>query len=84
MDLLYKMANSQNIVIIVEKMIEVLRITSITDEFLRKLLVERIIEISEKYPLNKYIKLFLFFICNIFVFNKFYICFTRLLLIQNG
>ena len=78
------MANSQNIVIIVEKMIEVLRITSITDEFLRKLLVERIIEISEKYPLNKYIKLFLLFIFNIFVFNKFYICFTRLLLIQNG
>ena len=50
MDLLYKMVNSQNVVIVVEKMIEVLRTTSVTDEFLRKLLVERIIEISEKYP----------------------------------
>ena len=44
------MVNPQNIVIIVEKMTEVLRTTSTTDEFLRKLLVERIIEISGKYP----------------------------------
>ncbi|RIA93751.1 armadillo-type protein [Glomus cerebriforme] len=52
LDLLYKMVNPQNIVIIVEKMIEVLRTTSTTDEFLRKLLVERVIEISEKFASN--------------------------------
>ncbi|UZO11730.1 uncharacterized protein OCT59_003288 [Rhizophagus irregularis] len=38
LDLLYMMVNSQNIIIIVEKMTEVLRKTSTTDEFLRKLL----------------------------------------------
>ncbi|CAG8636676.1 3665_t:CDS:10 [Funneliformis mosseae] len=52
LDLLYKMANSQNVVIIVEKMIEALRNTSATDEFLRNLLVDRIIQITEKYPLE--------------------------------
>ncbi|CAI2163693.1 16951_t:CDS:10 [Funneliformis geosporum] len=52
LDLLYKMANSQNVVIVVEKMIEALRKTSATDEFLRKLLVARIIETAEKYPLE--------------------------------
>jgi len=54
------MVNPQNIVIIVEKMTEVLRTTSITDEFLRKLLVERIIETSEKYPFRHFVVISIF------------------------
>lgn len=53
LDLLYKIVNSQNVVVIVENMINALRVTSITDEFSRKLLVNRIIEISGKYPFYK-------------------------------
>jgi hypothetical protein len=44
------MVNPQNVTIIVEKMTEALRTTSTTDVFLRKLLVDRIIETSGKYP----------------------------------
>ncbi|CAG8525008.1 10778_t:CDS:10 [Rhizophagus irregularis] len=49
LDLLYMMVNSQNIIIIVEKMTEVLRKTSTTDEFLRKLLwlVKSIVTVFE-------------------------------------
>ncbi|GET00949.1 AP-4 complex subunit epsilon [Rhizophagus clarus] len=52
LDLLYMMVNPQNIIIIVEKMTEVLRTTPTTDVFLRKLLVERIIEICGKFATN--------------------------------
>ncbi len=54
------MVNSQNVVIIVEKMIEALRTTSTTDEFSRKLLVERIIETSEKYPFRHFVVISIF------------------------
>ena len=67
------MVNSQNVVIIVEKMIEVLRTTSATDEFLRKLLVERIMQISEKYPFDTLCR-FHFSIFNIFIFNESFVC----------
>ncbi|CAG8796815.1 32531_t:CDS:10, partial [Gigaspora margarita] len=52
LDLLYAMVNSQNVVVVMEHMINALRTISTTDEFSRLLLVNRIVEISGKYPLN--------------------------------
>ncbi|CAG8533986.1 10113_t:CDS:10, partial [Cetraspora pellucida] len=57
LDLLYAMVNSQNVVVVMEHMINALRTISTTDEFSRILLVNRIVEISGKYPLNLQIKI---------------------------
>ncbi|CAJ0835500.1 11033_t:CDS:10 [Entrophospora sp. SA101] len=52
LDLLYKMANPQNVAVVVEHMLEALRTISLipSDDLSKKLLVNRIIEISKKYP----------------------------------
>ncbi|CAG8605080.1 15269_t:CDS:10, partial [Acaulospora colombiana] len=49
LDLLYKMVNPQNVVVIVENMINALRSTSSTDELSRKLLVNRIVELLGEF-----------------------------------
>ncbi|CAG8674985.1 12601_t:CDS:10, partial [Ambispora leptoticha] len=44
LDLLYKMINSQNVTVVVDRIMEALKATSFNDKFLRRQLIERIVD----------------------------------------
>jgi AP-4 complex subunit epsilon-1 len=54
LDLLYRMTNTKNVVVIVAKLIEYLQNTVATDELVRAELVSRINELAERYAPNNH------------------------------
>ncbi|CAG8578175.1 3787_t:CDS:10 [Paraglomus occultum] len=57
LDILYKMVNLQNATVIVDRMIDAIGSALTPDNFLRKELVIRVVDICGKYPLNPFVRL---------------------------